>query len=143
MVMEHVGLGEAIEPDFPFVALALYEVPYPVLLFGRERPFAVFVLVVHLRAMQVLGDGLAHTGEVLFHNLVVECRETFRHHHYGLLVVQSAVAVICHVGHHTKRCLHTLRRMRASQIAYSGDTRSPIPVISVHSVCNLQYRRQS
>ena len=82
MVMEHVGLGEAIEPDFPFVALALYEVPYPVLLFGRERPFAVFVLVVHLRAMQVLGDGLAHTGEVLFHHLVVECRETFRHHHF-------------------------------------------------------------
>ena len=29
------------------------------------------------------------------------------------------------------------------QIAYSGDTRSPIPVISVHSVGNLQYRRQS
>ena len=28
-------------------------------------------------------------------------------------------------------------------IAYSGDTRSPIPVISVHSVGNLQYRRQS
>ena len=27
--------------------------------------------------------------------------------------------------------------------AYSGDTRSPIPVISVHSVGNLQYRRQS
>ena len=27
--------------------------------------------------------------------------------------------------------------------AYSGDTRSPIPVISVHSVGNLQYRWQS
>ena len=27
--------------------------------------------------------------------------------------------------------------------AYSGDTRSPIPVISVHSFGNLQYRRQS
>ena len=27
--------------------------------------------------------------------------------------------------------------------AYSDDTRSPIPVISVHSVGNLQYRRQS
>jgi hypothetical protein len=27
--------------------------------------------------------------------------------------------------------------------AYSGDIRSPIPVISVHSVGNLQYRRQS
>lgn len=27
--------------------------------------------------------------------------------------------------------------------AYSGDTRSPIPVISVHSAGNLQYRRQS
>ena len=29
------------------------------------------------------------------------------------------------------------------QTAYSGDTRSPIPVISVHSFGNLQYRRQS
>ncbi len=32
---------------------------------------------------------------------------------------------------------------RFQQNAYSGDTRSPIPVISVHSVDNLQYRRQS
>lgn len=32
---------------------------------------------------------------------------------------------------------------RKEDAAYSGDTRSPIPVISVHSVGNLQYRRQS
>ena len=34
-------------------------------------------------------------------------------------------------------------RERTGLPAYSGDTRSPIPVISVHSVGNLQYRRQS
>ena len=28
-------------------------------------------------------------------------------------------------------------------LAYSDDTRSPIPMISVHLVGNLQYRRQS
>ena len=32
---------------------------------------------------------------------------------------------------------------KTSSSAYSDDTRSPIPVISVHSVGNLQYRRQS
>ena len=29
------------------------------------------------------------------------------------------------------------------EIAYSGDSRSPIPMISVHSVGDLLYRRQS
>ena len=32
---------------------------------------------------------------------------------------------------------------KPNNTAYSGDTRSPIPVISVHSFGNLQYRRQS
>ena len=31
----------------------------------------------------------------------------------------------------------------AGKYAYSGDSRSPIPMISVHSVGDLLYRRQS
>ncbi len=45
------------------------------------------------------------------------------------------------------KMLKNVRKAPATLInwesAYSGDTRSPIPVISVHSVGNLQYRRQS
>jgi energy-coupling factor transporter ATP-binding protein EcfA2 len=35
------------------------------------------------------------------------------------------------------------KTLKSFNDAYSGDIRSPIPVISVHSVGNLQYRRQS
>ena len=40
-------------------------------------------------------------------------------------------------------CINNDKSLAPIIIVYSGDTRSPIPVISVHSVGNLQYRRQS
>ena len=40
-------------------------------------------------------------------------------------------------------CKWIKKVLKEAIFAYSGDTRSPIPVISVHSVGNLQYRRQS
>ena len=71
MVVEHVGLEEVVELHFPFVAEALNEVLDPALLFGIERPPAVFVLIVHLGTVQISGDGLAHGGVILVFVFVV------------------------------------------------------------------------
>ena len=60
--------------------------------------------------------------------------------HLELEMYQNAFDVVFAKTHNLK-----YKRMLAGchLDAYSGDTRSPIPVISVHLVGNLQYRRQS
>ena len=70
----------------------------------------------------------------------------------GLEPVISRETIAFHHGKHLAAYVNNLNGLlegnpmadlALEEIAYSGDTRSPILVISVHSVSNLQYRRQS
>lgn len=97
--MEHVSLEVSVESHL--VAALCHIVCYPPLLLWGERTGASHILIILLCTMQIACNGLAYRGVVALQHLVVEVGEAFGPYCHGLLVVQTALAVVQNLGHDT------------------------------------------